>query len=472
MISFMTASHGMIGCLEDCECFHENSRTAATDLQVMDDERHFDSGPVEDALAEVVGGYHDQKYGGPDWVNGLPLDTLAVVAAGRDDLKSMRGACKIWKAGFDQSVTKIKLKHTPTLSNPFVSGDMLTPDGPFSAVRTLDFSEGIFLPELPGNVCLERLLGAQITTLILKMPVLTDAGIAHLQHLPLTSLDLQGCERVTDAGLEFLVGKPLTELNLGACDLLTPAGVARFLRGLPLRRLTMPPFRKDPAGLPPETLAPLAAMPLTDLSLACPGLTDPALEHLRGRPLSRLDLGCGPLITNAGLACLAGMPLQALRYTSATPAGAGLAALHGAPLASLVLETPLTNAGISHLHGLPLTRLVFWSADNEDDGITDDGLAALSGMPLTSLSLCSADLVTDRGLAVLEGSTSLTDLHLGWLPNITGEGLRALQGASVSVLRLHTCERLAEEGIPAGQKSATSNNVVFRVHRPTWQNAL
>lgn len=43
----------------------------------------------------------------PDWDQGLTIDVLALVAAGRDDLKAMRGASKTWRAGYELSVSTV-----------------------------------------------------------------------------------------------------------------------------------------------------------------------------------------------------------------------------------------------------------------------------------------------------------------------------------------------------------------------------
>lgn len=46
---------------------------------------------------------------GVDWGTGLPVDVLALVAQGRDDLKAMRGVNKEWREGFELSVTQIRV---------------------------------------------------------------------------------------------------------------------------------------------------------------------------------------------------------------------------------------------------------------------------------------------------------------------------------------------------------------------------
>lgn len=386
----------------------------------------------------------------PDWDQGLPGDVLAKVAGGRNDLKAMRKVCRTWKTGFELSVTKIKLVKTPSLCTPFATGRILTQY--FPTVRTVEISKVIFKPELTGDECVRRLVGAHITTLILRMGVLTDAGMAHLAHFPLTSLDLNGCWWITDAGLGFLAGKPLEELDLGGCPGLTPAGIER-LRGMPLRRLTLPDFQDFVDGLPPDTLAPLAVMPLTALGFNIPSPPNPDLAHLRGLQLTELNMR-GPRLTDDALAFLEGLPLQTLHFKTYFPAGAGLAALRSSPLSSLSLWS-VTDVGLSSLRGLPLTSLDIKFSHKEGE-ITDDGLSALRGMQLTNLSMGGSDLITDSGLAALEGAP-LTHLQLRWLRKVTGVGLRALQGAPVSVLGLKDCYSLTDAGtlLPVAKNCAS-----------------
>lgn len=49
-----------------------------------------------------------QEHIQPDWGEGLPVDLLALVAGGRDDLKEMRSVRKTWQQGFESSVTVMR----------------------------------------------------------------------------------------------------------------------------------------------------------------------------------------------------------------------------------------------------------------------------------------------------------------------------------------------------------------------------
>ena len=55
---------------------------------------------------------------------------------------------------------------------------------------------------------------------------MTDAGLAHIAHLPLQKLELS---RVTDASLPYLSSMPLCELNL-AFRPITDAGAVHLSR--------------------------------------------------------------------------------------------------------------------------------------------------------------------------------------------------------------------------------------------------
>lgn len=144
----------------------------------------------------------------PNWDSGLPLDILSHVAAGRDELKAMRLACRSWQCGFERSVTRIKIN---------LEGPELPRDAPerFQGLTSLDL----------GNCAMDEdnlqiLAGfPKLATLILgnwhqlrpfvkgcnpkDIPLfmkLSDRGLEHLQGLPLTSLDLGLCTCLSDEG--------------------------------------------------------------------------------------------------------------------------------------------------------------------------------------------------------------------------------------------------------------------------------
>lgn len=143
----------------------------------------------------------------------------------------------------------------------------------------------------------------------------------------------------------------------------------------------------------------------------CPGpVIDAGLSHLRGLPLTSLNLGIlGP--TN-------GIVFE-------TPGRASLEVLSRLPLTSLSLYgwSWMTDDDLSSLAGLSLTSLDLGRCDK----LGADGLAHLRGLPLTSLSLeyCQVTDVSLRELLKLP----LTSLDLGFCsfaPFLCFDGLRDL----------------------------------------------
>lgn len=193
---------------------------------------------------------------GIDWDKGLPLDLLFAVARGRDALKVMRQVSRTWKAGYEGSVTSIKLSE---------SGPMIPPGGAFArrfpSVRSIELGD-YYKPAESPDENIGRLVGAQITCLALSGP-LTDSGLAQLREIPqLTRLSLRGCSKITDAGLSCLRGLLLQDLDLGGRGQLSPAGLAH-LRGMPLSHLSL--WRSWCLFAAPEALSQLSGMPITSL---------------------------------------------------------------------------------------------------------------------------------------------------------------------------------------------------------------
>lgn len=126
----------------------------------------------------------------------------------------------------------------------------------------------------------------------------TDAGLAHIRHLPLTTLCLRGT-MITDAGLVHLRDLPLESLVLGY-TLVTDEGL-EHLASLPLTTLDLEAVRVSDDGL-----RHLADLPLRSLSLNYTPITDAGLRHLRELPLGQLML-IGTDITGEGLRHLSGL---------------------------------------------------------------------------------------------------------------------------------------------------------------------
>lgn len=142
-----------------------------------------------------------------DW-DGLPLETLAAVSRGKDELKAMRGVCKRWQAGFECSVTGIRVPwHGPQLPN----GAVMAARFPFLTSLRLgnSFLNNSGLRELSSlrrlaSVSLRRRGPATEAGLAFRQIFqsqqpdtgFTDYGLNALRVLPLTHLDLHGCQQV------------------------------------------------------------------------------------------------------------------------------------------------------------------------------------------------------------------------------------------------------------------------------------
>lgn len=285
-----------------------------------------------------------------DWEKGLPLDVLALVAragGGPKNTSGMRATCKTWEHGFELGVRGIKiglrgpLPPSEEASSPRSAAPNPTASRPaapccaalrFPMLRSLDLGESradeAWLETLSRFPRLEALtLGhrGSVRSGASLFSRLSDNGLRRLGEIPLprlAHLDLRRCRKLTEAGLEHLRKLPLTRLNLQGCE-----GVG--------------------------SLAPLHGLPLTSLSLEdCFQLAPADLGHLRGAPLAHLNLGyCTGLLNEEGLAQLRNLPLTSLNLDSYSEndldflgenaggrAGGSLEALAGLPITELSLR--------------------------------------------------------------------------------------------------------------------------------------
>lgn len=294
----------------------------------------------------------------PDWEKGLPLDILAQVAGGCDELKTMRGVCKSWQEGYESSVTKIRITKT---------GPVLPDDRSFQARFPL-------LAALHLEYCndskpaLQNLVGLSRLAILSLRPssrprhsiasMVRDEDLEPLSRMQLTGLDLSYCCRIGRTALENLVGMPLVSLCLDHCSHLGKNAL-ETLRGLPLTKL--------------------------DLSY-CAKLNNEDLESLEGLPLSDLNLEGWAYLTGEGLNNLGGLPLKKLNLGDCIRLKDDLGYLRALPLSSLRLCGCifLGGAGLAKLQGLPITDLNLehcWFLDDPDV------LRNLNGLPLESLNL-------------------------------------------------------------------------------------
>lgn len=138
----------------------------------------------------------------PDWAKGLPLEVLANLAGGRDDLKAMRGLNKTWQQGFEGSVTALRVGP----SGPFLPD---TFPHRFPDLTSLCLGESLMaevdLAQLAGLKNLRILnlggesaswaAGAEGEQLSLR---LNGSGLQHLNGLQLENLVLSHCQKLLD----------------------------------------------------------------------------------------------------------------------------------------------------------------------------------------------------------------------------------------------------------------------------------
>lgn len=227
-----------------------------------------------------------------DWGKGLPGEVLALLASlgGTENLKAMRGVNKTWRTGFELGIKGIRV---PTPAPPLPEGEELAARFPELAKLDIGDSDKALIPHnwLHNLTALKRLrcvvLGSSEYSRLRFSSRVNGKGnnLAHLQGLPLTSLDLSQCRDLTNPGLEALHGMPLTNLSLRFCIGLSTVGL-EALKGMSLASLNLDSCDK----LKPGALDRLRALPLTSLSFReCPLLvSDKGLVFLQGLPLTKL----------------------------------------------------------------------------------------------------------------------------------------------------------------------------------------
>lgn len=244
----------------------------------------------------------------------LPVDVVAKVAGGSLALRPMRGASKTWKAGYDLTITKIKIsfdgpplpadgslsQRFPELTSLEV-GDCPMDESRLVNLRGLKQLKVLVLGEPdftwkdynlpPGSAFAEmaKVLNdrreQRRNERGLLVHGLTSAGMQHLRGLPLTKLLLRKCKLLKDAGLEPLRGMPLERLDLEGCGKISDSGLEN-LRGMPLTDLNL----NGCGEVSDEGLKCLAGMPLKRLNLSGCKITDVGVRYLRGMPIEVLDL--------------------------------------------------------------------------------------------------------------------------------------------------------------------------------------
>lgn len=244
-------------------------------------------------------------------------------------------------------------------------------------------------------------------------------------------------DRMLPAGGEVAVRFPgLTNLDLGEVRM-SAKDWLKNMRGIAsLNSLSLgqrfPPNDKHrisnslATNLTRDALEHLRGLPLTCLNLnGCTTFGDVALEFFQGIPLRVLDLSRCQFLSKDGMGNLIGMPLSVLRLRECRGISPeGLDGLKGMPLSELDLTgsvSLLCDAGLDCLRGLPLTVLHLGLVGGDPWGwlglqqgsspLTDLGLENLQTMPLVTLTLRGLDGITDSGLENLKGM-ALTSLSI------------------------------------------------------------
>lgn len=273
----------------------------------------------------------------------------------------------------------------------------------------------------PSDFCIDgrlRLLsGLPIAALDLSGMLVNSKGLKNLRELPnLNDLDLSRNfgerDNIRDVGLAELRDLPLTKLNLQGRENITHAGL-EVLRNMPLSSLNL----RDCRNVDDECLAILQGLPLTQLDVS--NLTRPSLEGLR--VLSELP---GLVDLSISQWCRGvfswGLPLTKLCITDCSLGSLG--DLRGLPqLVNLCL------VGRDRIVQYPATYA----------RLENVGLYALEGLSLVTFSVHNIHYITDAGLEVLRGMSSLKWMYFYECPRITAEGLATFGRVEVEGAHVH-----------------------------------
>lgn len=199
---------------------------------------------------------------------------------------------------------------------------------------------------------------------------------------------------------------------------------------------------------------------LTFLAMRNTLISDTGLRQLAGlQSLKVIDLRVSPLVTDAAMEILAGLPeLRAVRLIGVNLTDAGVASLLKLPLLS---ELDVRNCrgvtaqGIEQLRGKKTLRILKLGGPQIEDPVLEI-VATLSGLRGLSLDNCS---VTDAGVGNL-GKLPLTDLTLYQSARVTDQGLAmlaSLDGLESLTLRDIAADGSALAGLPKPEKLKSLN---------------
>lgn len=316
------------------------------------------------------------------------------MAGGKDALKAMVGVSKTWRAGYEDSVSRIcqelpRIEGLPLLPrfNNHVNTLTLTYNlsnfGLWalrgSGIRTLDISG---CAGIDARV-LATLAGALLESLALRMAEENVAGLETLQNLPnLNSLTLRVV--CPDCDMEDERFPSLCKLTS-----LTKFYLSNEGGGEKMSSPSCYPFD--------QAMKAVQELPIRDLSFDVIGydynyLSGRSFEYLRGLPLTNLELhGCHQ-VNDEGLENLRGLPLTSL-------------ALWGKHY-NMDDRSELSESGLNFSVVMPLTSLTF-------SGFHTNCFETLRGLPLTNLSLSfERKIKVNDARAEVFSSLPLTHLRL------------------------------------------------------------
>lgn len=259
---------------------------------------------------------------------------------------------------------------------------------------------------------------------LLKIASMRDVRVLDLSHT-----------RVTDIGFQQL--KPLktvTKVNLYYAEQIGDGALAAMREWKQLREVNLRGTKVTDAGL-----AHLAGLPIESLDVGFSLFTDGGFDHFVNLPqLKKLAVG-GNKVTDAGLNSLRLIPnLVELDVSGVQRTDSGL---WSATVTDRALETlnVLTKLEVLNLRGGKFTDVGFVKLDGLkslrqlDIGETElsaKGLAALGNFPkLQTLNLYGAERVTDDAIPVLAGLKTLRWVELTG-SGVTAAGVEQLKAAN------------------------------------------
>ena len=315
-----------------------------------------------------------------------------------------------------------------------------------------------------------------LTFLNISGSPITDAGLVSLKDLTsLVTLDVKNTN-IGDAGLEHLVGLNRLTVLKATNTQITGPGAQKLAKALPKCLITKNGGSIQPqggdravvewalsvggkvrvvglAGLQIGDVKDLPAGPLVvqqidfgandkvtddDLNrldgliglshfyLNGTTLTDAALAHFKNmKDLAELGV-TSPMITDAGLAHLAGLNLQTVFLGGTQVTDAGLAHLKNmGKMNTLRLEkTKITGPGLEHLQNLKaLSHLIL-----TDTPLTDEGLKYLALLPRLELLDLKGTKVTAEGVAALQKALPKCKITFGTNARAAAEWVFAADG--------------------------------------------